>query len=150
LAAEGKTNRKGLPNPLAMAVIARAHFDTVRLPFPPPVVQRAALAVGAPPGAALGYRETAGGQRARAGDAHPIHTRHGRTSAGDRTTRRPPARTADSPSRVRGRKQRLPAGRARSPGFEGDDQGDAGDDAAEDLEGRGQAEMADDDSRDDR
>src|SRR5262249_15924352 len=65
LAAEGKTNRKGLPNPLAMAVIARAHFDTVRLPFPPPVVQRAALAVGAPLGAALGYRETAGRQRAR-------------------------------------------------------------------------------------
>ncbi len=36
LAAEGKTNRKGMPNPLQLAVIAKAHFDTVRLPFPPP------------------------------------------------------------------------------------------------------------------
>jgi mannose-6-phosphate isomerase-like protein (cupin superfamily) len=33
LAAEGKTNRKGMPNPLRLAVIAKAHFDTVRLPF---------------------------------------------------------------------------------------------------------------------
>jgi quercetin dioxygenase-like cupin family protein len=58
LAAEGKTNRKGLPNPLQLAVIAQAHFDTVRLPFPPVALQRAALAVGAPLGRALGYRET--------------------------------------------------------------------------------------------
>jgi hypothetical protein len=36
-------------------VIAREHFDTVRLPFPPAPVQRAALAVGASPGRALGY-----------------------------------------------------------------------------------------------
>jgi quercetin dioxygenase-like cupin family protein len=35
LASEGKTNRKGMPNPLRLAVIARAHFDTVRVPFPP-------------------------------------------------------------------------------------------------------------------
>ena len=34
LAAEGKTNRKGMPNLLRLAVIANAHFDTVRLPFP--------------------------------------------------------------------------------------------------------------------
>ena len=27
LAAEGKTNRKGMPNPFRLAVIARAHFD---------------------------------------------------------------------------------------------------------------------------
>ena len=59
LAAEGKTNRKGMPNPLRLAVIAKAHFDTVRLPFPPTVLQRAALAVGAPLGKALGFRETA-------------------------------------------------------------------------------------------
>jgi quercetin dioxygenase-like cupin family protein len=59
LAAEGKTNRKGLPNPLRLAVIARAHFDTVRLPFPPAALQRIALAMGAPLGRALGYRETA-------------------------------------------------------------------------------------------
>ena len=37
LAADGKTNRKGMPNPLRLAVIANAHFDTVRLPFPPAV-----------------------------------------------------------------------------------------------------------------
>jgi quercetin dioxygenase-like cupin family protein len=59
LAAEGKTNRKGMPNPFRLAVIARAHFDTVRLPFPPAALQRAALALAAPLGKALGYRETA-------------------------------------------------------------------------------------------
>jgi quercetin dioxygenase-like cupin family protein len=38
LAAEGRVNRKGLPSPLRLAVIARTHFDTVRLPSagPPP------------------------------------------------------------------------------------------------------------------
>jgi hypothetical protein len=36
LAAEGKTNRKGLPNPSRLAVIADAHFDTVQLPCRPP------------------------------------------------------------------------------------------------------------------
>ena len=58
LAAEGKTNRKGMPNPLRLAVIAKEHFDTVRLPFPPAGLQRAALAVAAPLGKAIGYRET--------------------------------------------------------------------------------------------
>ena len=58
LAAEGKTNRKGMPNPVRLAVIARSHFDTVRLPFPPTWLQRAALAVGARLGVLLGYRET--------------------------------------------------------------------------------------------
>jgi quercetin dioxygenase-like cupin family protein len=58
LAAEGKTNRKGMPNPLRLAVIARAHFDTVRLPFPPAALQRAALTLAAPLGQALGYRPT--------------------------------------------------------------------------------------------
>jgi mannose-6-phosphate isomerase-like protein (cupin superfamily) len=56
LAADGKTNRKGMPNLLRLAVIARAHFDVVRLPFPPPIVQRAGLALGAPVGTLLGYR----------------------------------------------------------------------------------------------
>jgi quercetin dioxygenase-like cupin family protein len=58
LAAEGKTNRKGMPNPLRLAVIAKAHFDTVRLAFPPAALQRVALALAAPIGKALGYRET--------------------------------------------------------------------------------------------
>jgi quercetin dioxygenase-like cupin family protein len=58
LAAQGKTNRKGMPNPLRLAVIAKAHFDTVRLPFPPAAIQRAGLALAAPLGRAVGYRET--------------------------------------------------------------------------------------------
>jgi hypothetical protein len=56
LAADGRTNRKGMPNPLRLAVIARAHFDTVRLPFPPAWMQRAGLALGAPLGRLVGYR----------------------------------------------------------------------------------------------
>ncbi len=55
LAAAGKTNRKGMPNPLHLAVIARAHFDDVRLPFPPAFLQRAGLALGAPVGRIFGY-----------------------------------------------------------------------------------------------
>jgi quercetin dioxygenase-like cupin family protein len=58
LAADGKTNRKGLPNPLRLAVIARHHFDDVRLPFPPAWMQRIGLALGAPLGRLLGYRAT--------------------------------------------------------------------------------------------
>jgi quercetin dioxygenase-like cupin family protein len=58
LAAEGKTGKRGLPGPFRLAVIAREHFDTVRLPFPPAALQRAALAVGAPVGRALGYEPT--------------------------------------------------------------------------------------------
>ena len=44
LAADGKTNRKGLPNPFRLAVIANAHLETVVLPFPPVWMQKAALA----------------------------------------------------------------------------------------------------------
>jgi quercetin dioxygenase-like cupin family protein len=58
LAADGKTNRKGMPNLLRLAVIARAHFDVVRLPFPPAFVQRSGLALGAPLGRLLGYSPT--------------------------------------------------------------------------------------------
>ena len=57
LAEEGKTTARGFPNPLQLAVIARAHFDTVQLPFPPAALQRAALGVGAPLGRLAGYRE---------------------------------------------------------------------------------------------
>jgi quercetin dioxygenase-like cupin family protein len=92
LAAEGKTNRKGMPNPLRFAVIARAHFETVRLPFPPPFLQRAALAVGAPLGKALGYAET-GTMRHPYADGTRPHARPMRTH--DR------GRPHDRPSRVR-------------------------------------------------
>ena len=56
LAADGKTNKKGMPNPLRLAVIANHHFGDVQLPFPPQSLQKAALALGAPIGRALGYR----------------------------------------------------------------------------------------------
>ena len=55
LAADGKTSRKGMPNPLRLAVIASAHFDDVRLPFPPAWMQKLGLAMGAPLGRLVGY-----------------------------------------------------------------------------------------------
>jgi quercetin dioxygenase-like cupin family protein len=58
LAADGKTNRKGMPNVLRLAVIANAHFGDVRLPFPPAWIQKAGLALGAPLGRLVGYRPT--------------------------------------------------------------------------------------------
>ena len=58
LAADGKVNRKGMPNPLRLAVIARHHFGDVRLPFPPARLQRLGLALAAPLGRLLGYRPT--------------------------------------------------------------------------------------------
>jgi quercetin dioxygenase-like cupin family protein len=58
LAQDGKTNRKGLPNPLRLAVIARSHFDDVRLAFPPAWMQKTGLALGAPLGLLCGYRNT--------------------------------------------------------------------------------------------
>ena len=58
LAADGKTNKKGMPNPLRLAVIAKRHFDTVQLPFPPAWMQAAGLALGAPLGKLVGYGET--------------------------------------------------------------------------------------------
>ena len=62
LAADGKTNRKGMPNLLRLAVIANAHFDTVRLPFPPAWMQKVGLALGAPVGRLLGYAPTYAGE----------------------------------------------------------------------------------------
>ena len=60
LAAAGKTNRKGMPNPFRLAVIAKAHFDVVQLPIIPAWMQKTALAFGSPLGKALGYREAYG------------------------------------------------------------------------------------------
>jgi mannose-6-phosphate isomerase-like protein (cupin superfamily) len=58
LASDGKTNEKGLPNPLRLAVIMNEQFNLVRLPFAPAWVQRLALALGAPLGLLFGYEPT--------------------------------------------------------------------------------------------
>jgi quercetin dioxygenase-like cupin family protein len=56
LASDGKTNRKGMPNPFRLAVIAQHHFDDVRLPVIPQSLQRLALAMGAPLGRLVGFQ----------------------------------------------------------------------------------------------
>jgi mannose-6-phosphate isomerase-like protein (cupin superfamily) len=58
VAAAGKTNRKGMPSPLRLAVIANAHFDDVRLPHVPAFVQKAALVTGAAVGRLAGIGPT--------------------------------------------------------------------------------------------
>ena len=58
LAADGKTNKKGMPNPLRLAVIAQHHFDVARLPVVPHALQRAVLVPGAVLGRLCGYRPT--------------------------------------------------------------------------------------------
>ena len=58
LAEDGKVSKKGMPNPLRLAVIARHHFGDVRLPFPPARLQRLGLALGAPLGRLVGYTPT--------------------------------------------------------------------------------------------
>jgi quercetin dioxygenase-like cupin family protein len=55
LAADGKTNRFGMPNPFRLAVIAKEHFDIVRVPIVPVALQRLGLALAAPIGRLLGY-----------------------------------------------------------------------------------------------
>jgi quercetin dioxygenase-like cupin family protein len=58
LAADGKTNGSGMPNPLRLAVIMNEQFDLVRLQFPPAWVQKTGLMLGAPLGRLLGYEPT--------------------------------------------------------------------------------------------
>jgi mannose-6-phosphate isomerase-like protein (cupin superfamily) len=58
LAADGKTNKKGMPSPLRLAVIANAHFADVRLPHVPAFAQKAALATGAAVGRLFGFPPT--------------------------------------------------------------------------------------------
>ena len=58
LAADGKTNRKGMPSPLRLAVIANAHFADVRLPHVPAFAQKAALVSGAAMGRLVGFAPT--------------------------------------------------------------------------------------------
>jgi quercetin dioxygenase-like cupin family protein len=56
LAADGKTNQKGLPNPLRLAVMMREYEDEVRLARPSVRVQRALFGPLAVIGRAIGYR----------------------------------------------------------------------------------------------
>ncbi|HZU20722.1 MAG TPA: cupin domain-containing protein [Gaiellaceae bacterium] len=58
LAVDGKTNGKGMPSPLRLAVVANHHFDVVRLPVVPQVLQKMALVPGALFGRAVGFRPT--------------------------------------------------------------------------------------------
>lgn len=56
LAQEGKTNRKGVPNLLQMAVIATEFADVVQFLNPPLWLQRALFGILAPVGRLAGYR----------------------------------------------------------------------------------------------
>src|SRR5215831_13073204 len=56
LAQDGKVNRRGMPNPLQLAVFAREFDDVVRFTRPPRVVQRALFGLLAPVAWLLGYR----------------------------------------------------------------------------------------------
>jgi uncharacterized cupin superfamily protein len=56
LAAEGKTDKKGMANPLQMAVIAQEFSDVVVFMNPPPSVQRFLFAIMAPLGRLAGFK----------------------------------------------------------------------------------------------
>jgi mannose-6-phosphate isomerase-like protein (cupin superfamily) len=60
LAADGKTNKKGMPNPFRLAVIASHHIDDVQLPVVPRWLQKTALALGSPVGKAMGFQPVYG------------------------------------------------------------------------------------------
>jgi uncharacterized cupin superfamily protein len=56
LAREGKTNKKGVPSPLQMAVIAQEFEDVVQFMNPPLWIQRFLFGILAPLGRLLGYK----------------------------------------------------------------------------------------------
>jgi len=56
LARDGKTDRRGVPNPLQAAVALHAYRDEFRLASPPAWAQRVAFGALAPLGRLLGYR----------------------------------------------------------------------------------------------
>jgi mannose-6-phosphate isomerase-like protein (cupin superfamily) len=58
LARDGKSDRKGVPRPLQLAVTASAYRDTMVIASPPVAVQRIVFAVLAPLGRARGLRPT--------------------------------------------------------------------------------------------
>ena len=57
LAKEGKTNRKGMPTPLHLALFVREYEREVRAPFPPPAVVKALMAPLAAIGRARGHAD---------------------------------------------------------------------------------------------
>src|ERR671921_717959 len=57
LAEEGKTNRKGMPKPVHLALFVREFEREVRAPFPPPAVVKALMAPLAAIGRARGHAE---------------------------------------------------------------------------------------------
>jgi hypothetical protein len=56
LAHDGRTNAKGMPNPLQLAVFSQAYFDVNHVARPPLAVQRVLFGILAPIGRLLGYR----------------------------------------------------------------------------------------------
>jgi quercetin dioxygenase-like cupin family protein len=56
LANEGRTNSRGMPGPLQLAVIAEAYAEDVVFTSPPPWVQRLMIRILAPIGRALGRK----------------------------------------------------------------------------------------------
>lgn len=56
LAAAGKTNARGVPNPLQVAVLATQYAPEIQITSPSPAVQRVAFAILAPIARRLGYR----------------------------------------------------------------------------------------------
>lgn len=56
LARDGKTNDRGVPNLLQLAVIGQEYWADNHVTSPPPIVQKLLFAVLAPIGRAIGYR----------------------------------------------------------------------------------------------
>jgi quercetin dioxygenase-like cupin family protein len=56
LAQDGKVNRRGMPNPLQLALFAREFADVVRFTWPAPAMQRALFNLLTPLAILLGYR----------------------------------------------------------------------------------------------
>jgi hypothetical protein len=56
LARDGRTNDKGMPDPLQLAVTSSAYRDVIVFTSPPPAVQRAVFTLMAPLGRALGRK----------------------------------------------------------------------------------------------
>ncbi len=56
LANDGKTNTKGMPNPLQLAILGKEFQDVVIFTSPPPAVQKVMFTVLAPVARLLGYR----------------------------------------------------------------------------------------------